>query len=438
MVDRSVAKFALAIRQTPRYAFLEIAMPCPTGTFTARWLVPVCQRPICGGWLRVEQGKVVALEASSPPGDCIDLGDVAVLPGLVNCHTHLEFSDLPSPLGEPGGALPAWVATVVRHRLAQATDSPSVIAQRRASAIVAGCAESTAAGVRLLGEIATLPWLEGDAATAATAEELRIIAFAETLGLRSERANQTFQAAEDWIRQSMSRRSLGRNISFGYSPHAPYSTSLELVDRCVSQACRFRLPLAMHLAESREELQLLDEGRGPFREVLESLGAWQADAFPQPGGVGECLKRLARAPRCLVVHGNYLTDDQITFLATQPQMSVIFCPRTHAFFQHDPYPLSRLLEAGVRVGLGTDSRASNPDLKLWEEVRHVLATVPAVTVESVLKMATLWGADALGQSDCGRLAVGARPGLWTLPTSATDETELWQAIANATAPCPLG
>jgi len=59
-------------------------------------------------------------------------------------------------------------------------------------------------------------------------------------------------------------------------------------------------------------------------------------------------------------------------------------------------------------------------------------------VESVLKMATLWGADALGQSDCGRLAVGARPGLWTLPTSATDETELWQAIANATAPCPLG
>ena len=115
-----------------------------------------------------------------------------------------------------------------------------------------------------------------------------------------------------------------------------------------------------------------------------------------------------------------MTDREIEQLAKYPQLTVVYCPRTHAFFQYGPHPVDRLLAAGVRVALGTDSRASNPDLNIWQEVRQLLEHRPDLDPESVLAMATMAGADALGRSDLGRIEVGARARLAIVPTCATN------------------
>jgi cytosine/adenosine deaminase-related metal-dependent hydrolase len=161
-----------------------------------------------------------------------------------------------------------------------------------------------------------------------------------------------------------------------------------------------KLPLAVHLAESYEEMQLLREGAGPLRDLLESRGSFDERAFPGGKRPLDYLRLLARALRALVVHGNYLDDEEIAFLAGNAEkMALVYCPRTHAFFRHDRYPLEKMLAAGVTVALGTDSRASSPDLSLLAEMRFVAKQFPEIDRERVLALGTLDGARALGRAN---------------------------------------
>jgi cytosine/adenosine deaminase-related metal-dependent hydrolase len=186
-----------------------------------------------------------------------------------------------------------------------------------------------------------------------------------------------------------------------------------LVERLVAMARERGAPAAMHLAESPEELELIGQGTGPFRELLEARSMWDAEAIPRGWRPLDYLQLLAAAPRALVIHGNYLAADEIEYLGQRREtMSVAFCPRTHTFFDHPPYPLESMLAAGVRVALGTDSRASNPDLSLLNETRFAAKRFADVPADAWVRMATLEGARALGVDDvAGSLSVGKRADL---------------------------
>jgi cytosine/adenosine deaminase-related metal-dependent hydrolase len=164
----------------------------------------------------------------------------------------------------------------------------------------------------------------------------------------------------------------------------------------------------MHLAESLAELELLQSARGPFVELLQSLDAWHPEALPRGSRPLDYLRLLANAHRSLIVHGNYLATDELDFVAAHAdRMSMVYCPRTHAFFGHRPYPLGEMLSRGVRVALGTDSRASNPDLSAFEEMRHIYQHHHNVTPADILRLGTLHGAVALGlDAELGVLAAG--------------------------------
>jgi len=187
----------------------------------------------------------------------------------------------------------------------------------------------------------------------------------------------------------------------------------------------------MHLAESREELELLQSHTGPLVDLLQSLDAWHPDVLPRGLRPLDYLKTLAAAHRTLVIHGNYLEQDEIEFLAAhRDRMSVIYCPRTHAYFGHEPYPLAEMLTAGVRVAVGTDSRASNPDLNLFEELRHIARHHPAVEPEAILRMGTLAGAEALGiADDYGSITPGKKAALAIVSLPAGTRSPL-EAILN--------
>jgi cytosine/adenosine deaminase-related metal-dependent hydrolase len=210
---------------------------------------------------------------------------------------------------------------------------------------------------------------------------------------------------------------LEKHLNVGISPHAPYTVHPELLQRLIDSAVARNLPVAMHLAESLEELELLRDNTGPFQQLLADRSMWDPEAIPLGSKPLDYLRVLSQAPRALVIHGNYLSSEEIAFLGENREtMSAVYCPRTHAFFGHSAYPLAKMLEAGVRVPLGTDSRASNPDLNLLSEMRFVAKQFPNLTPETILQMGTLWGAESLGlNQDIGTLEPGKLADLVAIP-----------------------
>jgi cytosine/adenosine deaminase-related metal-dependent hydrolase len=217
-------------------------------------------------------------------------------------------------------------------------------------------------------------------------------------------------------------------VERGLSPHAPYSVHPELFARLIDLAKAHSAPVAMHLAETRAELELLAQGRGEFVEMLTAFGVWRDGLIPRGSRPMDYLKRLAEVARALVVHGNYLDEDELEFVAIHPQMTVVYCPRTHAFFGHAPHPWRRLLDRGASVALGTDSRASNPDLSLWNELTFLREEFPDAAPRVLLELGTIRGARALGlDGEFGTIAPGksARLATVALPNAMSDP---WNAL----------
>ena len=405
----------------------------------ARWIFPVDRPPIENGVVEIAGGIIVDVRQARPHEVAEDLGDVAILPGLINAHAHLEFNLVAKPFDPP---LPftSWIRSLMAYRR-EAFGADTAL---KVAAIAAGWREAAASGTTLIGEIATDDWSldamhlrshhaprdERDASsrfisaenrrlsgatgssrgamTATYAAGPRVVAFRELIGLRAETVARQEAIAEEWL-ASFNGTS---NIAAAISPHAPYSVSPMLLTRAVSLAQQHNAPVAMHLAETRAELEFLASGRGEFVDMLRGFGAIPDEGLPTGLRPLDILRALADAPRALVVHGNYLVDDEIDFLAARPQMSVVYCPRTHQFFGHEPHPWRRLLTQGVNVAIGTDGRGSNPDLSVWNELTFLRSRFPDVAPQTLLEMGTLAGARSLGfDADCGSLTLGKRADL---------------------------
>lgn len=394
----------------------------------ARVVFPVDRPPIEHGVVTIEGERIVAIGTRAERGDVTDLGDVALIPGLVNCHTHLEFSYLQQPLGAPGMRLVDWIRLVIAERARVGTDL--------GSSILKGFTESLRCGVATIGDIFQGFVVGGaDGVTESNVVELLL----EVIGFSNARAESAFAAARDRLDVLATRC----KAKIGLSPHAPYTVSPKLLRRLVGLAKERDLLVAMHVAESAEELELLQSGTGPFQELLDERSMWDAEAIPHGSRPMDYLRMLAEAPRSLVIHGNYLDRNEHDFLATNAdRMSLVYCPRTHDYFRHPSYPLETLLRKGVRVALGTDSRASNPDLNLLTEMRYVAKTFPTIDPQEVLRMGTLAGAEALGRdTELGSITQGKLANLVTIPlageTSGKANEMLDELFASDQAPCGI-
>jgi cytosine/adenosine deaminase-related metal-dependent hydrolase len=346
--------------------------------FKARYVFPVSSPPLADGVVMVEAGRIVGVSQKSPRCPVTDLGNAAILPGLINAHTHLELSVLTEPLGRPGIAFTDWVRLVVEYR----RGSPPY-----AVGITTGLSECVPLGQVVLADVTTTPWNEQQCRM-----PVQATIFQETIGLRRERITDRLAAAQNYLSTPTPS-----NCRLGLNPHAPYSVHPELFDGLVALAASANVPLAFHLAETPEERELLATGGGPFRDLLVELEAWEETAISRGTRPFDYLRRLADSGvRSLVIHGNYLDDDEIDLLgANAVRITVVYCPRTHGFFGHARHPLPRLLATGANVALGTDSRASNPDLNLFAELQHVAREFPEIPPSVVLEMATLRPARAL-------------------------------------------
>jgi cytosine/adenosine deaminase-related metal-dependent hydrolase len=224
--------------------------------------------------------------------------------------------------------------------------------------------------------------------------------FHELIGMTGSRAVEAFHTIHRWFGYHPAYHPPNSNCRPGLSPHAPYSARHVLFSLAQSSA----VPVATHLAETQAELELLRDHAGPFVAFLKEVDAWDP-----PGLIADPLAVVRALPAGIFVHANYL--DPAT--AFTPDQSIVVCPRTHAAFGHPRHPFPRM---NVRVALGTDSLASNPDLDILAEARFLRVHYAEVAPAALLRMLTLNGAEALGFHDvAGSLTAGKSADLVVLP-----------------------
>jgi aminodeoxyfutalosine deaminase len=369
--------------------------PPSTWTLTARWVFPVDRPPLPGGTVTIAGDRIAAVEPHGTRTADVDLGNAAVLPGLVNAHTHLDLSGARGKV-PPTPYFTAWLRGIIAYRR-------SCMPEQVQADIGTALDECLRFGTTLLGDISA----DGSSWSALSVAPVRAVVYREWIGLTEASLQQDKPLMREWKWEHLPTPTCRPGIS----PHAPYSVHTSRIDFTYKSG----LPFCIHLAETAEESELLEHHRGPFVAFLRDLGVWN------PRGLAtshkSILVRTRRANHPLYVHCNYLSPDA-PFLSAA---TVVYCPRTHAAFGHPPHPFREFLARGVRVALGTDSLASNPDLDLLAEARFLHQRYPDVPGSTVLRLATLSGAEALGwQDETGSLEPGKSADLVVVPLPPED------------------
>jgi cytosine/adenosine deaminase-related metal-dependent hydrolase len=418
-----------------------------TVTLKARWVIPVDAPPVDGGEITLRRGRIASIGPAHSTSKPIDLGDVAILPGLVNPHTHLEFSQLQQPLGQPGNPFCDWIEQVINWRRTLLEASEQQTHRWQFEAISTGLRESLNAGITSLGDIIT-----HDVSSSSQIDTpIHVVGFRELLGLKPDRICREQETVNGYL-ASMGKAALPRDDGSesgrpetgwptvpALSPHAPYTVHPELLEWACLLSQQHRLPLAMHLAESEQELEMLGRGTGPLVDLLRQMEAWDPTSVRAWRHPGDLLPRLSRAHRALVIHGNYLRPSDWDFLAERREtMSVIFCPRTHAYFCHRTYPLGEMIRAGVRVAIGTDGRASNPNLNLLEELRFLSARFPDISPDWIVRAGTLSAAEALGMDQVtGSIRPEKLADLTVIPLDGVPVSNPHEAVLQSRRPATM-
>ena len=357
---------------------------------TARWVHPITAPPIEHGAVAIDADGVLAYvgpRVGAPDGDVEELGDAVLLPGLVNAHTHLELTAMRGLLEHPDFF--GWIRTLTRAR-AEVLDDAALLDSARL-----GVLEGLSAGVTTFADTSA----SGTPLQALVECGARGIVYQEVFGpAESQRAE-----AMDGLRARVAalRARATALVQVGVSPHAVYSVHEELLLDACAWALGEGLPLAMHVSESAAEVEFLREGSGPFADFLRGRGIPVARRAHSPVHLLAELG-IAATARPLLIHGVRFDASDVA-LAAHYDCPVAHCPASNAKLGHGVAPLRALLDAGVRVGLGTDSVASNNRLDLLDEARlaalqqrAVLARGDALGAGEALMLATMGGARALG------------------------------------------
>jgi cytosine/adenosine deaminase-related metal-dependent hydrolase len=399
----------------------------------ARLILPVASPPVENGAVLISRNRIVALGAwkdfpreltSCPNGKVADLGEVILLPGLVNAHCHLDYTSL-AGLWPPPKKFTDWIPRMLAAK-AEWSYSDYARSWLQGAKMLLHSGTTTVADIEAAPELLPDVW---------DSTPLRIISFLELTGVRSKRD------PHDILGEALEKIALltHSRCAAALSPHAPYSTSPELLRLCAGTAREKNLRLAVHVAESDQEFEMFTHARGEMFDWLKKNGRDNSDC-----GLGTPLQHLKRAgllgQNLLAIHANYLDESDFDLLAGQA-VNVVHCPRSHQYFQHQKFPLAGLLRANVNVCLGTDSLATvakngkeELELNLFPEMQALARSNPALPPQTILKMATINAARALGLAGkIGELSAGAFADIIALPFTGKI-SDAAAAVVNHSAP----
>lgn len=356
--------------------------------YHARWILPVSARPIEDGTVVEDGGRIVYVgpRAAAPPGEDHELGDAVLMPGLVNAHTHLELTVMRGLLEDLH--FHEWIARLRASRNEVLTPDMLLDSSRW------GIIEGLQTGTTTFADTCST----GVVARAISEAGVRGIVYQEVFGPDPGRCDAMLGELKTLL---AGLRSFESNLlQLGISPHAPYTVSDALYLEAARFAAAEEIPVAVHVGESDAERQLVLEGCGPFADALRARGI-----AVEPRGrssIGVLERAGVLGPRTLLIHCVRVDDKDIAVMAGSG-CAVVHCPVSNAKLGHGIAPLRELLDAGLRVGLGTDSVASNNRMDLLDEARSAVLLQRArsgradvLTARDAIELATYGGARALG------------------------------------------
>jgi aminodeoxyfutalosine deaminase len=367
--------------------------------FHAAMLLPMTGPPIPDGMVRVEHGVITAVGSDLPQRaeeTRHEFPDGLLMPGLLNCHTHLDLSVVRGPLPGPDDYV-SWLEAIAPLR--EATSDTQL-----ADGITAIVPQLLASGTTTVGDYV------GDLRALTTLGTLPIGGrlFCEVIGNTPERARARCRA------MARATHDVDRDRwRWSLTPHAPYTLHPEMLTALLTRDNRTpHAPLAIHVAESQAEVDYFHSHTGPLAQFL---GQWH---FISPTAATTPVQFLAShgglPPRGLLIHANYLTAADIARIQAA-RCTIVHCPQSHAYFGHRPLPYAQLQAAGIRVVLGTDGLPCAKTLNLLTELALMREKHPTVPREALVAMVTRQAADALWMPDRGRIAQGLRADFAVFP-----------------------
>ena len=376
----------------------------------ARAVLPISQPPLENGAIRVSGNRITEVgpwNRFSPHDDeVIDLGETILLPGLINAHCHLDYTDMSGQM-PPQKSFTDWIRLMLAAK-AEWNYSEYAESWLHGAQMLLRTGTTTVVDFEAVPELLPDVW---------SATPLRVFSLLEMTGVKSRRSPRAI------LEENMAHigRLPGGRCRVGLAPHAPYSTVPELLRLASETAQKRQWPLSIHIAESIQEFEMFSKRRGAMYDWLRRNERDLSDC-----GRGSPIKHADRCgalnENCLAVHVNYLAKGDAKLLAARGA-SVVHCPRSHVYFAHQKFPFATLTRAKVNVCLGTDSlatvykhRRETVELSMFQEMQAFAAAHPHVSPEKILRMATVNGARSLGMpGQVGELSEKALADIIAIP-----------------------
>lgn len=383
----------------------------------ARAVITMDGPPIENGAVFIEGAKIAAvgrwsdLQGEAAGREVVDLGECALLPGLINAHCHLDYTALRGRMPRPA-SFTGWIAQINGAKAALTPDD-------YVQSIRAGLREAAGFGTTTIANLEAFPGLIEQVAGS---PPLRVWWFAELIDVRAP-----VDAGAISVR--LEKHGAQSRGGVGLAPHAPFTASVELYSRVAEQARTRGWRATTHLAESREEMEMFRDAGGALFDFMKSIGRPMGDCGGETP-VAVLLGARVLDERWIAVHVNELTANDLLLLESAPRFHIAHCPRSHDYFGHSPFRYDELRARGFNVCVGTDSLASNGDLSLLAELRQFQHTHPALSPHELLATITLNAAAALGQEDAlGKARAGFCADLIAVPWHGHLEHLLDEVIA---------
>ena len=357
----------------------------------------------------IDVGKFPEISVHHSGQQVVDLGEQALLPGLINAHCHLDYTCLRGKIS-PKKSFAHWIRAINAQKA-------KLSAQDYVASIGEGFAEAKRFGTTTIANLTAFPELIPQ-----IDPPIRTWWFAELIDVRSrEQANEIVDLAIESLKSAQ---------NWGLAPHALFTASKNLYGRCEKIARREKILLTTHLAESREEMAMFHDGLGPLYDFLKSIGR-PMDDCGRATPVEIFVQHFGNAPArndWIVAHLNELTAGDFELLEkAKVKFHVVHSPRSHNYFAHSRFAFKRLRSLGFNICLGTDSLASNESLSLFAEMRAFRSDVPAISPKEVLEMVTVNGGRALGRPQTlGRIRANYFADLIAIPCSGI--TDVFEEI----------